>query len=85
MAASASTTESSASSTTESVLVEAASIAEGAIESARVSLMAQLPFMDVALWRMPIVARLQENAFETDGRLLWFDAARVIDLYRKNG
>ena len=46
--------------------------------------MAQLPFMDVALWRMPIVARLQENVFETDGRLLWFDAARVIDLYRKN-
>ena len=84
MAASASTTESSASSTTESVLVEAASIAEGAIESARVSLMAQLPFMDVALWRMPLVARLQESAFETDGRLLWFDAARVIDLYRKN-
>ena len=46
--------------------------------------MAQLPFMDVALWRMPLVARLQESAFETDGRLLWFDAARVIDLYRKN-
>ena len=40
--------------------------------------------MDVALWRMPLVARLQESAFETDGRLLWFDAARVIDLYRKN-
>ena len=46
--------------------------------------MAQLPFMDIALWRMPLVARLQESAFETDGRLLWFDAARVIDLYRKN-
>ena len=46
--------------------------------------MAQLPFMDIALWRMPLVARLQESAFETDGRLLWFDTARVIDLYRKN-
>lgn len=84
MAASASTTESSAPLTAESVLAEAASIAEGAIENARVSLMAQLPFMDIALWRMPLVARLQESAFETDGRLLWFDAARVIDLYRKN-
>ena len=80
MAASASTTESSAPLAAESVLAEAASIAEGAIESARVSLMAQLPFMDIALWRMPLVARLQESAFETDGRLVWFDAARVIDL-----
>ena len=33
---------------------------------------------------MPLVGRLQESAFETDGRLLWFDAARVIDLYRKS-
>ena len=46
--------------------------------------MAQLPFMDIALWTKYVVLSVEESAFETDGRLLWFDAARVIDLYRKN-
>lgn len=84
MAASASITGSSAPRAPESVLDEATRIAEDAIGRARVSLMAQLPFMDVALWRMPLAVRLQASAFETDGRILWFDAAHVIELYRKN-
>ena len=54
------------------------------LDQARTSLMAQLPFMDVALWRMPFVPRLLHAAIETDGAFLYFDAAHVIELYRKS-
>lgn len=79
-----STTESSEKGAQDAVLGEAAALAERMLDQARTSLMAQLPFMDVALWRMPFAPRLLQRALETDGSFLYFDAMRVIELYRKS-
>ena len=64
------------------VLDEALGLAADALDQARSSLMIAVPFMDVALWRMPFASRSLDRAVGTDGRSLFLDPLGVIVSYR---
>lgn len=68
-----------------SPLDQANELAEAALAQARSTLMTQFPFLDVALWKLPLVPDpTLRRALGTDGYRLLFNAPPLIASYRAN-
>lgn len=70
--------------TSSAILDQSEALAQDILEEARHSIMLQVRFMDVALWRMPQEAHALNTPLATDGYRLIYDPVRVIERYRED-
>ena len=64
------------------IINEAASLATDLFEEARTSLAVSVRFLDIALWRMPLVQSTLPCACATDGYAFYYDPVRAISQFK---
>lgn len=66
----------------QTIMAQAERIALDVLEEARTSLAVSVRFMDIALWRMPLLQATLDSTCATDGYAFYYDSVRTIAQFR---